>query len=307
MHATIPQFPQFRSLYLQDHDVLVGFLREHPPYSDYNFTSMWTWDVDGSKQISQLHGNLVVIFSDYVSKDRFISFLGSQKVPETVETLLTYSQQHNLGGTLRLMPEVVVSSLPPSRADLRIEEDEGSHDYILSVELMKSMAGSKLGPKRNFINRYKRQYEKRTVVKKIDVQDPFVQQQIIALFCTWQKKAKKTCAETEDEFQALNRAMSHASDFDLHALGIYIDTELVAFSIDEVVHDGYGVIHYEKANNDIVGIYQYLKQQSAYMFAELGCRYINYEQDLGIPGLRKAKRSHAPIDMLKKYTISCAI
>jgi hypothetical protein len=35
----------------------------------------------------------------------------------------------------------------------------------------------------------------------------------------------------------------------------------------------------------------------------LGCEFINFEQDMGIAGLKQAKRLWRPVKYLKKYTI----
>ena len=51
------------------------------------------------------------------------------------------------------------------------------------------------------------------------------------------------------------------------------------------------VVHIEKANPDIRGLYQYINHQ-----------FINREEDLGIEGLRKAKLSYHPIRFTEKYT-----
>ena len=306
MAIKIPNFPEYRPLYIEDQLVVNKWIREHPPYSDYNFTSMWTWDIDGTLKISQLQGNLVVIFSDYISSEKFFSFIGTQSINNTINQLVSYSKHYGLSEELRLIPESVIQTLRSESIDgnIKIEEDDVNHDYVLSVEKMITMSGKKLGPKRNFINRFKKKYGDITSVQSLNLTDPKIKKDILNLFCTWQKKAGKTCKETNEEYKAIIRTLENAHRFDLYAVGIYIDDKLVAFSIDEILHDQYGIIHYEKADIEKVGIYQFLKQQCAKIFFQKGCKYINYEQDLGIHGLRKAKRSHAPVNMLKKYKIS---
>ena len=66
----------------------------------------------------------------------------------------------------------------------------------------------------------------------------------------------------------------------------------------------YGIIHFEKAAVSYVGTSHFLKQQTAIDLQNQGCKYINYEQDLGLPGLRKAKAMCLPIAYLKKYSVS---
>lgn len=62
--------------------------------------------------------------------------------------------------------------------------------------------------------------------------------------------------------------------------------------------------HVEKAYADIRGSYPLINQQ----FAENtinNFEYVNREEDLGIEGLRKAKRSYNPVMLLEKYYAVC--
>ena len=60
------------------------------------------------------------------------------------------------------------------------------------------------------------------------------------------------------------------------------------------------VIHIEKANTDYDGSYAMINQQFAeHCWSEY--TYINREEDMGLPGLRKAKESYHPHKMIVKY------
>ena len=62
------------------------------------------------------------------------------------------------------------------------------------------------------------------------------------------------------------------------------------------------IIHIEKANPDIRRMYPFINQQFlANDFAD--ALLVNREDDMGLPGLRKAKESYYPVEMVKKYTI----
>ncbi|MFO7784516.1 MAG: phosphatidylglycerol lysyltransferase domain-containing protein [Thermodesulfobacteriota bacterium] len=58
----------------------------------------------------------------------------------------------------------------------------------------------------------------------------------------------------------------------------------------------------EKANPDIPGLYAVIKQLfCSNAFSHM--TYVNREQDLGEPGLRKAKESYHPHHLINKYTL----
>ena len=62
------------------------------------------------------------------------------------------------------------------------------------------------------------------------------------------------------------------------------------------------IIHIEKANPNIRGLYPYINQQfiiNAFPDAYL----VNREDDLGLEGLRKAKLSYDPMGYARKYRV----
>ena len=88
--------------------------------------------------------------------------------------------------------------------------------------------------------------------------------------------------------------------------GIRIDGKLRAFSLGKLINEDMAVIHIEKADESFEGIYSVINQQ----FAEhewSGVKYINREEDMGIEGLRKAKLSYRPVELIQKYVAKPAL
>ena len=62
------------------------------------------------------------------------------------------------------------------------------------------------------------------------------------------------------------------------------------------------MVHIEKADTDYEGSYTVINNE----FASHECKdfeFVNREEDMGIEGIRKAKKSYIPDKMIKKYKI----
>ena len=128
----IPNFPEYKKLSLDDKDEIENFVRKFPPYSDYNFTSLYCYNVNDKVEVSWLNDNLVVLFQDYTSDELFYSFLGDNLVTETTLTLLDYADGVGVKKELRLIPECTRAILNGT-PELYTSEDANSFDYILSA------------------------------------------------------------------------------------------------------------------------------------------------------------------------------
>ena len=81
-----------------------------------------------------------------------------------------------------------------------------------------------------------------------------------------------------------------------------VDGKIIAYSLGEALDDEYVVIHIEKGLNEYIGSYQMINM----MFLQnefKDYKFVNREDDFGDLGLREAKESYHPLELLKKYEI----
>ncbi len=76
------------------------------------------------------------------------------------------------------------------------------------------------------------------------------------------------------------------------------DGEISAFCLYEKLSDDMILSHVELTDNSHRGVHAYLINEMAKNISET---YINKEDDMGIPGLRRFKETYNPRYMLKKY------
>ena len=79
--------------------------------------------------------------------------------------------------------------------------------------------------------------------------------------------------------------------------------KIVAFSIGEMLNDDTAIIHFEKSDPTIRGLYQAINHEFV-VHAWGHTTYINREEDMGIPGLRHSKESYNPDHFVEKYDVT---
>ena len=79
--------------------------------------------------------------------------------------------------------------------------------------------------------------------------------------------------------------------------------KIVAFSIGEMLNDDTAIIHFEKSDPTIRGLYQVINHEFV-VHAWPHTTYINREEDMGIPGLRHSKESYNPDHFVEKYDVT---
>jgi hypothetical protein len=301
MRQNIPEFPNSKGLTLNDKAEIENFVRQFPPYSDYNFTSLYCYDVSDRITVSWLNGNLVVLFQDYMSDGMFYSFLGDKQVGETAMTLLNHCAKVGLDAQLGLIPDCTRKMIEGFDG-LAISEDLDNHDYILSVNDVATCKGNRFDRKRNLVNRFIKQYPDHTV-RLLSLGQNDTQQQIIDLFHIWAEGKPENENSAVHALHALKRLLNSANSFDVIGIGVFVHDQLGAFFIQEIIDAHYAIAHFEQDDIAYSGITSFIRQASAKYLAAKGCLYMNIEQDLGIPGLRKAKALWRPTSYLKKYII----
>ena len=299
----LPVFPNFKRLQFSDKADIEQITRQYQPFSDFNFVSMWSWNIAGNILVSQLKGNLAIRFADYISGEFFYTCIGSNELNETCSELLKLSTQQELAPALKLLPEFIAEKL--DRNVFLVKEDPDHTDYVLAIDRLATYDGPELASKRRQVSHFMRRAEG-FEFKLLDLDDPEIDRQIRALFSRWLvQKNLDNVQEEEHEYRALSRCLESALRSEIITTGVYVGNELSAFWMLQDLANTYSISHFEKADTSLyAGIFPYLKLHTAKMLRERGVEYMNLEQDLGIMGLRMSKLSYAPKLFLKKYNVT---
>ena len=101
---------------------------------------------------------------------------------------------------------------------------------------------------------------------------------------------------------AFRRALEHWTDLDLEGMVLVDDGRILAMAVGSLLNDTTFDVHFEKALEED-GAYAAINQAfSAHLQGKYpGLRWLNREDDMGLPGLRKAKESYYPDHMVVKF------
>ncbi|MCC6790224.1 MAG: GNAT family N-acetyltransferase [Thermomicrobiales bacterium] len=300
----IPEFPAFKALEIEDQFEVEQWVKRFPPYSDFNFVSLWSWNTSGGFELSWLNDNLVVLFNDYGTGERFFSFLGANQPDETADALLDLAKERGIVRELRLLPAETARRLTPRRG-LHLAPVPEHDDYILSTVSWSTLAGGQFRNKRNEISKLERLH--RPVCRQIDLGDSTVQQAVADVYGRWSVRRERAGAglpESTAEALAVRRVFSLDRPGDLLGFGLFVDDEMVAYSINERLGRGYAMGHHWKADPAYPGAYPYLLRETCRTLAAEGVTFLNIQQDLGEPGLATAKRLYRPARRLHKFQLS---
>jgi hypothetical protein len=180
-----------------------------------------------------------------------------------------------------------------SRMGCRVWEDRDNFDYLYAREKLATLSGRQLHRKKNLVNLFLRNNQ--------CTAKPLLEEHVgdaLQILERW-----KTQQEQPGDYAAAREAIENMETLQLCGAIFYVDGEAVAYALGEEVAQGrVFVIHFEKAvlRKEYTGIYQYVNQA---FVATLPQKYalVNREQDLGEPGLRRAKESYRPAGFVKKY------
>ena len=203
--------------------------------------------------------------------------------------------------TVFLADEEAIRVLNLSPEEFHIEELEDARDYLYDAESLKNLSGRKLHKKKNMVNSFLRAYEGHYEYRCLRCSD---ESAIWNFLVRWRdSRGDRVEEQLAHEVEGIHEILKNCGLLDVIMGGIFIDGELEAFSIGSYNSvEKMAVIHIEKANPSIRGLYQFINQQ--FLIHEFPqAVLVNREDDMGDDGLRQAKMSYCPVDFARKYRI----
>jgi len=299
----VPLFPDFKQVSLDDRDIFREILWAYQPEtSELTFTKLFIWQPHYKTQWSMYQDWLIIICTDTSGKLYCLQPVGPPGRSSVAGMLLQWLHDE------KNVPEPSIE-----RADKKLAGELGQggsfvveplrehFDYVYRSSDLIHLAGRKYHGKKNHINKF-------TATHAFTYM-PLGESHIQA--CLEMQNKWCDCHRcTEDmnlmrEWEAIRDLLSHFEELNIQGGVILIEGRVEAFTIGELLNEQTAVVHIEKANTAIPGLYSMINQQFCeHAWQTVSC--INREQDLGDEGLRQAKLSYHPDHLVEKYRIKLA-
>ena len=174
--------------------------------------------------------------------------------------------------------------------------DRDNFEYLYATQDLISLAGKKFRQKKNHLNYFKTHYSNYEYM-------PITSDNIhecMAVTNRWYETHEKDESATQER-DGIELLFRNWDTLQLTGGLIKVFGNVEAFAIGEMLNHDTAIVHIEKANPEIRGLYQAINNDFA-RYAWAHTTYINREEDMGIPGLRQAKESYNPVKFVEKYT-----
>ncbi|MDM0041292.1 phosphatidylglycerol lysyltransferase domain-containing protein [Variovorax sp. J22G21] len=197
-------------------------------------------------------------------------------------------------GCLYPVASAQAEALPADRFAAASSPDDA--DYLYDAATLRDYPGRALAKKRNLVRQFLAQHAPYAV--------PFDAAQAEAARAVlrgWMLHKGK--AEGEADERACLEAIGHAQRFGFEGFVHCVGALPVAFLLVQALQPGVFAVRFAKGLDSHVGVYPYMFQHFCRAF-EQPVHWLNFEQDMGLAGFRRSKRSYRPSALLPKWRVA---
>ena len=285
----------FKPVRAEDKETINKYLKHVRSRScDMSFAAIYLWR--GFYNLEYAECEDMIVFRSNEEETSFSLPLGAGDPKKALDRVLEYCREEGIPPVFhsisREMEQYLNEQYP---GQFRVEFDRDIADYIYETQALIELKGRKYHGKKNHINKFSKMYD-----WSYEAITPENTQECLDMLKKWKAQ---NCA-TEDLEKHAEICVSEASLREREFLGLtggllWVDGQVVAFTVGEQIHPDTFCVHIEKAFADIQGAYSMINQQ--FLIHEAAdCKYVNREDDVGDPGLRKAKLSYHPAFLEEK-------
>ena len=272
---------------------------------EYCFNTLYMWQ-HLYKTGYYIGDGFAVIVAEYEGNTFSILPLAKKEdMPRVIKFVIDYFEKEQKKIYFRGITKEVVDYLKENYPDkFDYTEERDLFDYVYDGDSMRELKGRKNVKKRNHINYILKEYEGRFEYRLLDENDFDACLKLVEEWTSNKEENGQVDEEMEEELIGIKKLFNSFPVIKdkLKIAGIFIDGKLEAFTMGEYLNPNMALIHIEKANPSIRGLYPYINQQ--FLVNEFSdVEFVNREEDLGIEGLRKAKLSYHPVKFVEKYTV----
>lgn len=277
------------------------FSAEASHSADFCFGNIYMWD-KRFRQSVQIAGERLVTLLHRGSEPFFAFPVGSGDIAPAMELMLSYCGSRGISLKLCGLEDKHRELLCRQYTGrFEYQEDRDFSDYIYRVSELASYSGKRLHAKRNYCNRFEVRFKDSW--RYVPISCDMIPDCLDMLDAWERSSAERLAAGIDDEHDAILRCFENFSYLGLEGGALYADGRLIGFSVGERISPDCYCTHFEKAYADIDGAYAMLCRETARRIVSEHPEicYVNREDDMGNPALRKSKLSYKPDHILEKF------
>lgn len=265
---------------------------------EFSFGNLFMW---GLQEIAFLH-NHAVLYSRYDHHCFYPFPIGAGDKKAVLDTIFADAKERGVCVCLTGLNESnkeTLENLYPNQ--FYFHADRSSFDYVYDINDLADLKGRKLHRKRNHLKHFKKNHPD-YLVTPICMEN---MNRVRAFVSEWYKLKLEANPDGDyhHEQEALEKVFTHYADLEMEGLLLEENGKVLGFTMASQMYPDTFDVHFEKARGDIDGAYTTINSEFANYIRNKypHIKYLDREEDLGIPGLRKAKMSYFPHHLVKKY------
>jgi uncharacterized protein len=284
----------FRPVTMADKDAILPLLLANDVFfCDYSFANLFMWG--GIFKTGWLiDDERLWIYNGY--DDLMLLPIGRAISLTELVAVSDMMRGEGKSGNFVLVDRDFVEENPDLERFFNVHLDHDNGDYIYSSQKLVDLAGNKLHKKRNLINQFLELHPDYSS-QPLQASDLDACLDLAEKWCR-----QRTCVELDfdHETSAIKTAFANFKELELRGLKVCRGHDMLAFSVFSRLNSNMADVHFEKFIPDVKGIGQVINWETAKALSG-EFKYINREQDLGIEGLRQAKKSYDPEYIVSAY------
>jgi hypothetical protein len=296
--AGVPELPGFRKITMADKPMIDKVFGDHPTeMSERTFGLIYVWrGYEGRSELSQLEGHLV--FSWFrANLGRMILVPVGPYAVSALEKMLEmgFFAGSEFRGVFGLLEPDVGALRTQGLAPVSVRDE---WDYVYRVEDLAKLEGPGYHTQRKELGKARSAF--------IPSYEPMTrehQRECLELQDTWcDMKHCNLDRLSSAEDLALREGLEHMDELGFFGGVALVDGRIQALTLGERLNPNTAVVHFEKANPAMRGMYQFINKEFC-VNALKGYEFVNREQDVGEPGLRRAKEGYHPHHFVEKHVL----
>ncbi|MEI7817066.1 MAG: phosphatidylglycerol lysyltransferase domain-containing protein [Desulfuromonadales bacterium] len=288
----IPPYPASRPLKMADKPLLDRLFTElQPRISELTFAGLYLFRKAHEYQLTTAASSVIVLGTGYDGLKYFLPPLGGN-IQDALNIMFANGQ--SMYGADEPFLDHFLTNEPIDLKNLR-----DSSDYLYLREDLAKLPGSRFHKKKNRISYFTTRHDFTVEIYSTTGHHS----DCLRLLDNWLLNSREEATRSLlMEVQATSEALNNAEELGLAGVVVIMNDHVAAFSLGERLNRDTAVCHFEKADPFTEGLYQLVNREFAHLLFQ-ECIYVNREQDLGEMGLRSAKLSYHPVELINKYLV----